>query len=172
MKAAVLLLAAAAALKAPDPVTFPGAAEAKDPNGRYRVVFVVPPAGQNAKLALEDSKTGISTPLLTIGRAATVFWSPDGGALAVTDRKSASSSTVLLATPGQPGLTDLAAVLARTLGPLPEQTGNRNVHLEVVRWLDARKLRVRLRGFGERDPGGFDELFDYELSGRFRRAAF
>ena len=172
MKAAVLLLAAAAAVKAPDPVTFPGAADAKDPSGRSRVVFVAAPAGQSPRLALEDSKTGASTPLLTIGRAATVFWSPDGGALAVTDRRSASSSTVLVAVPGQAAVTDLAPLLARTLGPLPEQTGNRNVHLEVVRWLDARKLRVRLRGFGAHDPGGFDELFDYELPGRFRRAVF
>jgi len=45
------------------------------------------------------------------------------------------------------------------------------VFLEVVRWLDAKRLRVRLRGWGNRDPEGFDELFDYELGGRFRRAS-
>ncbi len=60
--------------------------------------------------------------------------------------------------------------LSRALGPLPEQTENRRVFLEVVRWCDAKRLR--LHGFGAPDPGGFDALFDYEFGGRFKRAVF
>jgi hypothetical protein len=51
--------------------------------------------------------------------------------------------------------------------------GSRNGHadLEVVRWLNAKTLRVRMGGYGEHDPEGFDELFDDDVGGRFRRAA-
>jgi hypothetical protein len=168
--ALLLVAAAGAAASPPDPVSFPGAAAAKDPTGRYAVV----PAAESGRreLLLRDEKSGATRSLLSFGRSATVFWSPDGGALAVTDRRTSSRATTLLFFADKPGAVDLSAELSRALGPLPEQTGNDHVYLEVVRWLDAKKLRLRLRGYGARDPDGFDELFDYELGGRFRRPAF
>ena len=169
MRAAALLLFAAAAAP-PDPVSFPGASEAKDPTGRYAVVQA---AGSGRReLVLKDEKSGATRPLLSFGRSATVFWSPNGGAVAVTDRRTARQANAWLYFADKPGRVDLSAELSRALGPLPEQTGNDHVYLEVVRWLDAKKLRLRLRGYGAHDPDGFDELFDYELGGRFRRAIF
>jgi hypothetical protein len=172
MTLAALLLAAAAS--SPPPVNFPGAADAKDPTGRYAVVAVTP-EGYGAgvhELLLKTVQTGQTRPLLAFPRAATVFWSPDGNALAVTDRRSADASTVLLYFPDRPGEIDLDAALQKALGPLPEHTGNEHVFLEAVRWLDAKRLRLRLHGWGTRDREGFSELFDYELNGRFKRAIF
>jgi hypothetical protein len=170
---ATLVLAAVAAVRAPDPVSFPGSAEAKDPTGRFTVVAVAADArgatGYDLRLRVE--KTGATRALVSFVRSALVFWSPDGNALAVTDRRSGERSTVLLFHPERPGTLDLDAELAKTLGPLPERDRNGHVYLEVVRWLNAKTLRVRLRGYGEHDPEGFDELFDYDLGGRFRRAA-
>jgi hypothetical protein len=177
MTLAALILAAAAAgvnPAAPPPVNFPGTAEAKDPTGRYTVVAVAP-NGYGAgvhELLLKTVQTGQTRPLLAFSSAATVFWSPDGNAIAVTDRKSADASTVLLYFPDRPGEIDLDGALQKALGPLPERTGNEHVFLEVVRWLDAKRLRLRLHGFGTRDREGFTELFDYELNGRFKRAIF
>jgi hypothetical protein len=132
---------------------------------------VVQGAPGTRSLLLRVEATGAQRPLLAFGRSASVFWAPDGNALAVTDRRGSARSIVLLFLPDKPGVTDLDAELAKAFSPLPERAENSHVYLEVVRWLGPKTLRVRLRGYGERDPDGFDELFDYELGGRFRRAA-
>jgi len=115
---------------------------------------------------------GAARPLLTLEKSAIVFWSPDGNAVAIAVRRDADHGTVLLVTPGRPGETDLLPALAAALGPFPEQRDNRRVILDVVRWLDASRIRLRLSGVGTRDPEEFSELFDYELGGKFRRAIF
>lgn len=170
MTGAALLLAAALAPGPPPPVAFPGASVAKDPTGRYAVELVEENGHRSLRLAVLAA--GTTRSLLPLGPGATAYWSPDGNALAVTVRRNADAGTVLLFLPEKPGETDLAAALSRALGPLPEQTENRRVFLEVVRWLDAKRIRLRLRGFGKRDPEGFDELFDYEVGGKFKRPAF
>lgn len=169
MTGAVLLLAAAVGAKPPAPVAFPGASAAPDPTGRYAVELAAGEGGRR-ELRLKVLASGAARPLLALPHSATAWWSPDGNALALAVRRDADHGTVLLFFPDRPGETDLAAELSRALGPLPELTENRRVFLEVVRWRDAKRLRLRLRGFGNRDPDGFDELFDYDLAGRFRRA--
>jgi len=162
----LLLLAAAAAL---DPVAFPGAAEAKDPTGRYTVIGATS-AGAHA-LSLKDLKTGAAQPLLSYGRSAMVLWAPDGNAVAVTDRVSRESSSAKVFFPARPGApVDVGAELDRSFPSMPERIGNRHVYLEAVRWLDAKTLLFLLRGYGDRDPEGFDLLFDYPLGGSVRRA--
>ena len=174
MKFLALLLAGVAAVKAPDPVNFPGAAQALDPTGRYAVVWVAPDAhatdGGQQELLLRIEASGVKRHLLSFRRSATVFWAPGGNALAIKDRLGRDRSTVLVFFPDKPGVTDLDAELMKAFSPLPERTENHHVYLEVVRWLGPKSLRVRLRGYGEHDPEGFDELFDYELGGRLKRA--
>jgi hypothetical protein len=161
----VLLLAGSAS----DPVSFPGAGEARDPTGRYAVVEATP-SGSHA-LDLRDLKTGASRLLQPYGLAAIVLWAPDGGAVAVTDRDNRDASSARVFFPDRPAApVDLGAELERAFPAMAERTANRHVYLEAVRWLDAKTLRFRLRGYGDRDPGGFDLLFDYALGGDVRRA--
>jgi hypothetical protein len=164
-----LVLALLFAASAADPVSFPGAAEAKDPTGRYAVVGAAP-GGAHA-LSLKNLKTGAALPLQPYGRSAMVLWAPDGNAVAVTDRVNRESSSAKVFVPARPGApVEIGAELDRSFPAMPERTGNRHVYLEAVRWLDAKTLRFRLRGYGDRDPGGFDLLFDYPLGGAVRRA--
>ena len=100
-----------------------------------------------------------------------MLWSPDGGAVAVTDRDNRETSSARVFFPDRPGApVDLGAELERAFPAMGERTGNSHVYLEAVRWVDAKTLRFRLRGYGARDPGGFDLLFDYALGGAVRRA--
>ena len=165
----LVLAFAAAAAAASDPVAFPGAAEARDPTGRWAVVAAAPSGGH--ALDLRDAKTGGSRPLQPYGLAAVVLWAPDGGAVAITDRinRDASSTRVFLPAAGAAAV-DLGAELERAFPAMGERTGNSHVYLEAVRWVDAKTLRFRLRGYGVRDPGGFQLLFDYALGGAVRRA--
>lgn len=171
MIAAALLLPLALTAAPPPPVAFPGAGAAKDPTGRYSIELATGASGRR-ELRLTVLATGAARPLLTLAKSAIVDWAPDGNAVAIAVRREPDRGTVLLHLPEKAGETDLGAELAKTLGPLPEQTENRRVFLEVVRWLDAKRLRLRLSGVGKRDPEGFSELFDDELGGRFRRAVF
>ena len=164
-----LVLALLLAAPPPGPVSFPGAAEAKDPTGRYAVVEAATSASH--ALELRNLKSGVARLLQPYGLAAVVLWSPDGGAVAVTDRDSRETSSARVFFPDRPGTpVDLGAELERAFPAMGERTGNSHVYLEAVRWLDAKTLRFRLRGYGARDPGGFDLLFDYALGGAVRRA--
>ena len=164
-----LALALLLAAPASDPVSFPGAAEAKDPTGRYAVVGASSSAGH--ALDLRDLKTGASRLLQPYGRSAVVLWAPDGNALAITDRDNREASSARVFFPARPAtVVDLGVELERAFPAMGERTGNSHVYLEAVRWVDAKTLRFRLRGYGARDPGGFDLLFDYALDGAVRRA--
>ena len=168
MRPLALLLLAGALATPPEPVAFPKAREAKDPTGRFTVVSSPVAGGASGfELRLEGGTTPRA--FRSFRGTAVVFWSPDGNAVAVTDRRS-GGATAWLFFPERPGEVDLDAELSKALGPLPERSGNAHVFLEVVRWLDARRLRLRLHGWGKHDPEGYDELFDYELGGRFRRS--
>lgn len=155
----------------PAPVAFPGGAVAKDPTGRFAIALSPGDAGTR-ELRLTVLATGATRALMPLPNSANVYWSPDGAAAAIAVRRDADHGTVILVVPDRPGETDLLPALVNALGPLPEQRDNRRVHLEVVRWLDAKRLRLRLSGVGARDPEGFSELFDYELGGKFKRAIF
>ncbi len=153
-----------------DEVLFPGRADARDPSGRYAVVCVAQAGGARHELVLEDLQSGSRRTILAFSRRAAVLWAPDGGAVAVTDRERGSSS-VRVFFPKHPAATaDIGAELDKGVGAIPERRENSHVYLEAVRWLDARTLRFRLRGYGNRDPEGFDLLFDYVLGGTVRRA--
>jgi len=169
--AAALLLPLVLAASPPAPVAFPGASVAKDPTGRFAVELADGPGGRK-ELRLTVLATGAARPLLALPKSAVVYWAPDGNAVALAVRRDADHGTVLLFKPDRPGETDLLPALAAALGPFPEQRDNRRVLLEAVRWLDAKRLRLRLSGVGARDPEGFSELFDYDLGGRFKRAVF
>src|SRR5262249_50329210 len=109
----VLLLAAATATTAaaepaaagrvsapaPEPLTFPAARQAADPSGRYLVLASASgsPATVSRDLVLDAGKgSGARRPLLTYGTAAVVFWSPDGRAVAITDRDGPAKASSFL----------------------------------------------------------------------------
>ena len=168
---ALLLLAAGVPVAE---VTFPNHDHAADPTGRRDVVYreLDYESGQDPhELSLLDLRSGERRRLLTFGRHAAVLWSSDGNSLAITDWGGSDVSTVyvFLAESTQ-GPVDLDEELTRTFGPLPELKKNHHVYLEAVRWQNSRTLRFRLSGYGDHDQNGFDELFDYSLGGKIRRA--
>jgi len=159
-----------AARPAPDAVNFPGSAEANAPGGRFAVAAADGAGGGQHQLILKDLRSGQSRSLMGFGRSAAVLWAPGGDAVAVTDRRASDSSALVVFFPERPGdPLDLGAELSRRLGPLPEREQNDHVYLEAVRWIDPKTLRFRMRGYGKRDPQGFDELFDYVVDGPIRR---
>lgn len=168
MNSLFLLLYAVAA--ATDPVSFPGPADAPDPTNRYSVTCGAAQGGEYP-LKLRAASSGQERALLSFRLSATVLWAPDGNATAITQRDSRDASTVRVFFPEKPGdPADMGAELTKSFGRMPEREDNGHVYIEAVRWLNAGTLRFRLRGYGNRDRAGFDELFDYPLGGRVERA--
>jgi hypothetical protein len=168
MSSLFLLLYAVAA--ATDPVSFPGPAGAPDPTNRYSVTCGAAQGGQYP-LKLRAASSGQERALLSFRLSATVLWAPDGKAVAITQRDSRDASTVRVFFPEKPGdSADMGAELTKSFGRMPEREDNGHVYIEAVRWMNAKTLRFRLRGYGNRDREGFDELFDYPFGGRVERA--
>ena len=170
-----LVLVLLAAVAATDPVAFPGPAEAPDPTNRYAVICEAPAPGAAGggeyALDLRAGPSGQTRNLLSFRRVATVLWAPDGNALAITVRDSSDASSVRVFFPDRPNESvDMGAQLTKSFGRMPEREDNRHVYIEADRWLSPKTLRFRMRGYGERDRQGFDELFDYALGGRVERA--
>ena len=117
-----LVLALLLASPPSGPVSFPDAAEAKDPTGRYAVVEAA--ASGSHALDLRNLKTGVARLLQPYGLAAVVLWSPDGGAVAVTDRDNRETSSARVFFPDRPGApVDLGAELERAFPAMGERTG-------------------------------------------------
>jgi hypothetical protein len=155
-------------------VQFPGPAHAPDPSGRYDVVYRELPteAPENRhELSLRDTAGGQQRRLLTFGRSAAVLWAPDGNAVAITNWLGSNVSEVtVFFSAGTPHPIDIDDELSRAFGALPERYQNDHVYVEAVRWLSARTLRFRLWGHGDHNPKGFNELFDFPLAEKPRRA--
>jgi hypothetical protein len=154
-------------------VRFPGHARAVDPTGRVAVVYRELSAcgSENPhELSVVDLPTGTRTLLLTFPRGASVLWDSFGTAFAVTDWGGSDFSTVRVFFADRARRpVDVNEELRRTVGLAPALTGNHHVYVEAVKWQTRQTLRFRVRGYGDRDPNGFEQLFDYSLGGKITR---
>ena len=119
---------------------------------------------------LKDLRTGEVIWSYPFRRWAEALWSPDGRSLAITDHAGSNSTQLFLVIPGPPQRTvDIQAETARSLDLLPSVTNNHHVYFEAVGWKDPQTLAFRIWGYGDHDPQGFDESFEYRLGGEVVR---
>lgn len=119
---------------------------------------------------LKDLRTGEVIWSYQFRRWAEALWSPDGRSLAITDHAGSNSTQLFLVIPGPPQRTvDIQAETARSLDLLPSVTNNLHVYFEAVGWKDPQTLAFRIWGYGDHDPQGFDESFEYRLGGEVVR---
>jgi hypothetical protein len=109
---------------------------------------------------LKDLRTGHIEELRSFDRWTTLFWSPAGDRIAVTDGEGSNVSESFVYTPGTPGrVTDVSDLLRRQIPKSRRRVlGVRDhVYLEVVQWTDNAHLQVRL--WGHEDHLEFDQRF-------------
>jgi hypothetical protein len=142
------------------------------PHGHYMVLACERQHDKETphEFRLEDLRTGEVIWSYQFRLWAEALWSPDGSSLAITDHAGSNSTQLFLVIPGPPKRTvDIQAETARSLDLLPSVTHNLHVYFEAVGWKDPETLAFRIWGYGDHDPQGFDESFEYRLGGEVVR---
>ncbi len=145
---------------------------AASPDGDYMVLVCERQHDRDAphEFRLKDLRAGAVIWSYPFGRWAEALWSPNGSGLAITDHAGSDFTQLLLIIPRSPQqIVNMKAETTRSLGLLPSVTDNHHVYVEAVGWKDPQTLAFRIWGYGDHDPQGFDESFEYRLGGRVVR---
>ena len=133
------------------------------PSGRWAIECRPKPDAEPDKphrIYLNDLRSGRSEALRSFDRWTTLFWSPMGDRIAVTDGEGSNVSNSFVYTPGSNvGVLDVFDLLNRQVprSRLRFLNGKDHVYLEVINWADNTHVRVRLWGHG--DGQKFDRRF-------------
>jgi hypothetical protein len=151
--------------------TFPGVQEGcRDPQGRWSIQWRAPSAGGRHVLWLKPIRGGAVTKVLEFDRSVDLLWSPDGQALAITDRAGSSESSLKVASGGTlERIVNVEEKLQASLGHLPAIFNNGHRYFEVVRWVRSDALLFRVRAYDSEPGNEYRGTFRYNLTGQVTR---
>jgi len=154
---------------------FPGTDhEVMSPDGVHSVVWEEPRVNDpefTHHLLMHDKRTSRSIPLMPFIRNVRVEWTPSGRYVAVTCRCGSDFSDVSVFDAVHPGKgVAVTKELQRRLGRILV-LDNHHAYVETLGWLDDTALRIRVWGYGERNPKGFEWEYVFELGGGARRVS-
>jgi hypothetical protein len=160
---ALLVLGLAARILFPGPVEkFPS------PDGRHMVLWEKPRPGDEEythRLRLGARGSPASRVVMEFFRHAMVEWSPSSRYFVVTCWCGSNFAAVTLfdiEDPGHP--LDVGGELQRRVGHLVV-LDNHHSYVEAMRWSEPSKLELRLWGYGEQNPEGFERRYAFPLTG-------
>ena len=146
---------------------FPGPATAlPSPTGAYAVIWhaPLPDDPENTHhLLLKDRSTGRLTPLMPFIRNVRVDWSPSGEYVAVTCRCGSDFSDVHLFDVAHPKDMSVTKELQRRIGTL-RVLQNHHAYVESVAWLSPSVLSIRIWGYGDENPKGFERQYAFGVA--------
>lgn len=159
-------------------VRFPGK-ETKflSPNGRYVLINVdsieekdVSRLGDNHALYLRDLKHNKEDKIYSYGRYVDVLWSLKGGWLLINDHGGSDYTNSIIfpvSNKGRP--VDVKEELRKREGDNKSIFGNHHVYIEGTEWLSENRLKIRVSGYGDVDPGGFTLWYEYVIGDGFKK---
>lgn len=142
--------------------------------GRYKLLVLddehLEPPHQ---VFLNDTGTGKLVRLYGYGRHASFLWGPGTPALAINDHGGSDYSTVVvfLFQPHVRCIDVLWEVSQRKLQRRSSIFGNHHVFFEAMKWLGEDQLLLRVTGYGDVDPNGFELCLMYGLPDCFVETA-
>jgi hypothetical protein len=148
---------------------FPGTEhEVASPDGVHAIVWAEPRANDpqfKHHLLMLDRRTNRTSPLMPFFRHVRVEWAPAGRYVAVTCACGSDFSDVSVFDTEHPGKgLAVAKELQRRVGRI-RVLDNHHAYVEALGWLDDAALRIRVWGYGERSPKGFDWQYVFDLGG-------
>jgi hypothetical protein len=147
------------------------------PEGRYVVLNIdsqtenqVHYLGDNHALYLVDLKVPSVKRVHAYGRSASVRWSPKGSAFFINDRTGSNSSNVIVFVLARGTALDISKELKKRVQH-KSITGNDHVYLEATEWLAENIVKIKVHGYGDVDPKGFELWYEYVIGGPLRHVS-
>lgn len=100
---------------------------------------------------------------MSFNRHVGVIWSPDDAHIMVTDFDSSNRANAFLYPVQQSAAINLESELRRHSLVRSNVFDNHHCYLVGQRWLSPNQVRLRLWGYGDVDPNGFEFFFVYDL---------
>jgi hypothetical protein len=154
--------------------SFPGErSTSKSPNGRYVLHNIDDDTSEPShQLILEDLSKHTSSKLISYNRSVDVLWSPGGSKLIVNDHGGSDFTEAYVFILGESlRKIDLTDELNRKYSGSARIFKNHHVYLEGISWLDEKRIKIKVFGYGEADPDGFVKFFEYTIAGVIKRVS-
>jgi len=119
--------------------------------------------GGNHSLFLREAKTGMETRIHTYNRHIEASWSPDGRFVAVTDFAASDESVCFIYRVADGKLVRLTDALKEVLSGT-DKLKNHHVYFRAETWQNGPILKVKVSGFGDQDPKGFETWCLYDVA--------
>ncbi len=151
---------------------FPGAtATITSPSGRLVIRNVDSDAEPHHTLYLKDG-SGAERKLLSYDRHVSVLWAPNERAVVVNDFAGSDYSVCRLFLVESGREIEVSEAITTKYGGDGTVFANHHVYFEGVGWQGPETLKVKVWGYGDRDPKGFSRFFTYRLDATVERTYY
>ncbi len=150
-------------------IQFPSAASSESPDGTWKLTCKGPAKGSAdlRHLLLLTRLDGGSFVLRRFDRGCDALWSSDSSHLAITDWLASSESDVFVYSLGDPvSSKSVAKLFPQSAIPKAERRGH--CYFEAIKWLDRRRLQIRVSGHRDEPPANsfeYEYIFDLTSGG-------
>jgi hypothetical protein len=143
-------------------VKFPRTNAAIDPSKRFKVVWKEATDTSDHYLILRDLKSRRWRKIVDFGRSVDFLWAPDGNSFAITNWVGSNCSEAWIGFPKD------SSKHVNLEYNSPQVSENHHVYYEILRWRNSSSVLLKIWGYGEHDPDGFEKYFEADLQGRLK----
>jgi hypothetical protein len=145
-------------------VLFPGSESAPSPNGHFLLQYRAPEPGVAAhRLFLAPLPSGASSLVYSFNRHASVLWAPDSSHFAITDWNGSDEARVIVMSAAAPTASVVLDPARIRAGGSIELAPDHHLYVEASRWLSEQELLLRVHGYGQAHPKGFERFLVYSI---------
>jgi hypothetical protein len=151
------------------PVSFPMHSRAVSPDGRYVIVGVDSNSEPHHKVFLKDVVLKTRRKIFDYNRNIVLLWANDSKSFAVTDYVGSNTSQCSVFSVDETVrpiqlLDNLLPALSKPAREqLKRQLSSDHVYVEASAWTAPEVLTVKISGYGEANPKGFEQFYSVQL---------
>jgi hypothetical protein len=151
------------------PVSFPTESQAVSPDGRYAIVGVDGDSEPYHSVWMDDRVLKTRQKLFVYDRHIVLLWDNESKSFAVTDYVGSNTSRCKVFSVNRKAPTIqvlnvlLPALFVDARERLKKQLSNHHVYVEAFVWSGSNVLTVKVSGYGDADPTGFEQFYNVNL---------
>ena len=143
-------------------IKFPPTDSTSDPTRRYLIKWKEATDSSKHSLILRNLKNGQWRKILEFGRHSDFLWAPDGNAFAIIDWVGSNCSEAWIGFPND------SSRHVNLEYHSPQVEKNDHVYYEILSWHNSSSVLLKIKGYGEHDPKGFEKYFEADLQGHLK----